>query len=141
MALFKKRSKKFWIFKAWISKAWIFKVCDRAGKQLFDWKFGDHLSQTFKRLFERLKKWKILFYCKDHWAGFNKIIPSNRLFQEKDKTFSIEQNNARQCHWFARFRRKLLKNTRSLEMLEGTLLIFAALRVNKTLKINHAIFG
>ncbi|GAJ45802.1 IS1 transposase [Holospora elegans E1] len=70
------------------------KVCDRAGKRLIDWEFGDHYSQTFKRLFERLKKWKILFYCKDHWAGFNKIIPIPHPFQGKDKTFSIEQNNA-----------------------------------------------
>ncbi|WP_242837220.1 hypothetical protein [Holospora elegans] len=34
-----------------------------------------------------------------------------------------------------------LANIRSLEILEGTLLIFAALHVNKTLKIRHAIFG
>ncbi|WP_278243178.1 hypothetical protein [Holospora elegans] len=34
-----------------------------------------------------------------------------------------------------------LANTRSLEILERTLLIFAALHVNKTLKINHAIFS
>ncbi|GAJ46473.1 hypothetical protein HE1_00808 [Holospora elegans E1] len=33
-----------------------------------------------------------------------------------------------------------LANTRPLEMLEGTLHIFAALHANKTLKINHAIF-
>ncbi|WP_162531187.1 hypothetical protein [Holospora elegans] len=33
-----------------------------------------------------------------------------------------------------------LSNTRSLEMLEATLRIFSALHVNKTLKINHAIF-
>ncbi|GAJ46399.1 hypothetical protein HE1_00732 [Holospora elegans E1] len=101
---------------------------------------GDRSRQTFKRLFERLKKWKILFYCAEHWAGFNKIIPSNRLFQGKDKTFSIEPNNAQHRHWFARFYPPLA-NTRSLKMLEGTLLIFAALHVNKTLKINHAIFG
>ncbi|ETZ05467.1 IS1 transposase [Holospora undulata] len=70
----------------------------------------------------------------EYGAGFNKIIPSNRLFQEKDKTFSIEQNNAPHRHWFARFCPPLA-NTRSLEMLEGTLRIFAALHVNKTLKI------
>ncbi|WP_242837223.1 hypothetical protein [Holospora elegans] len=33
-----------------------------------------------------------------------------------------------------------LANTRSLEMLEVTLRIFAALHVNKTLKIDRAIF-
>ncbi|WP_235075647.1 hypothetical protein [Holospora undulata] len=35
-------------------------ICDRAGKQFIDWEFGDHYSQSFKRLFERLKKWKII---------------------------------------------------------------------------------
>ncbi|WP_268743833.1 hypothetical protein [Holospora undulata] len=34
-----------------------------------------------------------------------------------------------------------LANTRSLEILEVTLRIFAAPHVNKTSKINHAIFG
>ncbi|ETZ05365.1 IS1 transposase [Holospora undulata] len=87
-----------------------------------------------------IKKWKILFYCGNHWEGFNKIIPSNRLFQGKDKTFSIEQNNGQHRHWFERFRPPLA-NTRSLEMLEVTLRIFAAPNVNKTSKINHAIFG
>ncbi|WP_242837179.1 hypothetical protein [Holospora elegans] len=83
----------------------------------------------------------MLFYCVDHWAGFNKIIPSPRLFQGKDKTFSIEQNNTPHRHWFARFRRKPLANKRSLENLEVAMRIFAALHVNKTLKINHDIFG
>ncbi|WP_035543634.1 hypothetical protein [Holospora elegans] len=71
--------------------------------------------------------------------GFNKIIPSPRLFQEKDKTFSIEQNNAPHRYWFARFRPSL-QTQDALEM-EVTLLIFAVLHVNKTSKINHAIFG
>ncbi|ETZ04810.1 IS1 transposase [Holospora undulata] len=48
---YSKKRKKIWIF-----KAWIFKSYDRAGKRLFDWKFCDHSHQTFKRLFERLKK-------------------------------------------------------------------------------------
>ncbi|WP_242837160.1 IS1 transposase [Holospora elegans] len=105
----KKRSKKFWIFKAWISK-----VYDRAGKRLIDWEFDDHSRQTFKRLFERLKKWKFLFYCGNHWAGFNKIIPSPPpSFREKIKRFPLNKiYNARHRHWFARFRRKLLANTR-----------------------------
>ncbi|GAJ46078.1 hypothetical protein HE1_00399 [Holospora elegans E1] len=34
-----------------------------------------------------------------------------------------------------------LANIRSLEILEGTLHIFSELRVNKTLKINRAVFG
>ena len=131
MALFKKKKQKIWIFKAY----------DRHRKRLIDWEFGDRCHATFKKLFDRLKKWKILFYCGDHWSGFSKIIPNKSLFQGKDKTFSIEQNNGRQRHWFARFRRKTIANTRSLEMLEITMRIFAAIHVNKTLKIDCAIFS
>ncbi len=131
MALLKKKKHKIWIFKAY----------DRARKRLIDWELGDRSHATFKRLFDRLKKWKILFYCGDHWSGFRKIIPNNCLLQGKDKTFRIEQNNSRQRHWFARFRRKTLANSRSLEMVDITMPIFAAIHVNKTLKIDHAIFG
>ena len=122
-------------------KLWIFKAYDRARKRLLDWEFGDRSHATFLRLFNRLKGWNALFYCGDHWSGFRKIIPQNHLFQGKDKTFRIEQNNSRKPHWFARFRRKTLVNSRSLEMVEITMRIFAAIHVNKTLKIEHSIFG
>jgi IS1 family transposase len=126
---------------ALFKKLWIFKAYDRTEKRLLAFEFGDRSNKTFKRLFNRLKKWKILFYCTDHWFGFRKIIPQNHLFQGKDKTFWIAQNNGRQRHWFARFRRKTLAKSRPLEMAEITMRIFAAIHVNKTLKINHTIFG
>ncbi len=81
------------------------------------------------------------FYCSDYWAGFNKVISACKLFQGKDKTYRIEQNNGRQRHWFARFRRKTLAVSRSLPMVDITMAIFAAIHVNKTLTLNHAIFG
>ncbi|ETZ05192.1 hypothetical protein K737_300376 [Holospora undulata HU1] len=124
-----KKEAKIWIFKAWISK-----VYDRAGKGLFDWEFGDRLSQTFKRLFERL-----LFYCADHWAEFNKIIPSTRLFQGKDKRFPLNKITLHIAIGLQDL--SPLANTRSLEILEVTLHIFAELHTNKILKIHHAIFS
>ena len=69
---------------------------------------------NFKRLFKRLENGNIVFYCGNHWLVFSKIIPQNRLFQGKEKTLSIEQNNSRQHHWFARFRHKTLLNSKSL---------------------------
>lgn len=62
-------------------------------------------------------------------------------YLSKDKTYRIEQNNCRQRHWFARFRRRTLTVSRSLEMVEITMRIFAAIHVNKTLIINYAIFS
>ncbi|GAJ46765.1 hypothetical protein HE1_01104 [Holospora elegans E1] len=41
-----------------------------------------------------------------------KLFQAPRLFQGKDKTFCIKQNNTQHRHWFARFRRKTLANTR-----------------------------
>jgi IS1 family transposase len=50
----------------------------------------------------------------------------------KDQTYRIEQNNSRQRHWFARFRRKSIVVSRSLEMIDLTMALFAAFHVNKT---------
>lgn len=63
------------------------------------------------------------------------------LFQGKDKTYRIEQNNSRQRHWFARFTRKTVTVSRSHEMVEITMRIFAAIHVNKTLVVDTAIFS
>ena len=75
-------------------------------------------------------------YCADYWKGFNKVIDPKRLYQGKDKTLAIERNHCQQRHWFARFKRKSIVVSRSLDMLEATLKIFAAVHVNKPLPLN-----
>jgi insertion element IS1 protein InsB len=57
----------------------------------------------------------------------------------KDKTVEIERNNAAQRHWFARFRRKSIVVSKSQEMVDITMAIFAAVHVNKVYSMN-AIF-
>jgi len=117
------------------TKLWIFKAYDRHRKRLIDWECGDHSAETFKRLYERLKKFKVLFYCADRWKGFNKIIDPKRLHQGKDNTLEIERNNCQQRHWFARFKRKSIVVSKSLNRVENTMRIFAAFHVNKTMAI------
>ena len=90
---------EFWHFlKKKKCKLWIFKAYDRHRRRLIDWEIGDRTHQTFKRLYERLAQYKVLFFCADHWSGFNKVIPKEMLFQGKEKTYRIEQNNCRQRH-------------------------------------------
>ena len=98
---------------------------------------GDRTAETFQALFDRLKEFKVLFDCADHWKGFNKVIPPHQLFQGKDKTVSIERNNGRQRHWFARFRRRSIVVSKALDMVDATMRLFAAFHVNKTLHIPH----
>lgn len=55
--------------------------------------------------------------------------------QGKANTHGIERNNGQQRHWFLRFKRKSIAPSRSLEMINLTMALFAAYHVNKTLKL------
>jgi len=60
------------------------------------------------------------------------VIPSAWLLQSKAETAAIERNNGRQRHWLARFRRKSIVVSRSVEMIDLTMGLFASYHVNKT---------
>lgn len=51
---------------------------------------------------------------------------------DKSETVAIEQNNGWQRHWLARFRRKSIVVSKSAEMVDLTMGLFAAYHVNKT---------
>ncbi|MGB7043608.1 MAG: IS1 family transposase, partial [Methylocella sp.] len=59
-------------------------------------------------------------------------LPAGRHDIGKAQTYHIEQNNSRQRHWFARFKRRCALVTRSLLMLELTMRLFATFHVNGT---------
>lgn len=66
----------------------------------------------------------------DHWESYKEFFPRNKLTQSKKNTHQIERNNGQQRHWLARFKRRSIVVTRSLEMLEFSLWLFARFRVN-----------
>ena len=79
---------------------------------------------------KRLKKWKVEIFCTDNWKIYNKEISADKLKQSKAETVAIERNNGRQRHWFARFRRKSIVVSKSLQMVELTMALFARFHVN-----------
>ena len=79
---------------------------------------------------KRLEKWNIKVFCTDHWEVYNKEISGDKLKQSKAETVAIERNNGRQRHWFARFRRKSIVVSKSLQMVELTMALFARFHVN-----------
>ncbi len=79
---------------------------------------------------ERLRRWRVWFYCADDWSVYPKEIPEADLIQEKKGPVRLERNNGRQRHWFARFRRKSVVVSRSLRMVELTMALFARFHVN-----------
>ena len=114
-------------------RIWIWKVLDSITGQLLEWEIGDRSSKTLKLLWDRIKHWKVLYYCTDKWESYAEILPFDKLVQTKSLTYQIEQNNSRQRHWFARFKRKSIVVSKSIEMIELTMLLFSAFHVNKSI--------
>ena len=81
-------------------------------------------------MLDRLAKWNVRVYFSDHWEAYTELIPPGLLVQTKAETHGIERNNFRQRHWFARFRRKTCVVSRSLQMVDLTMALYAKFQVN-----------
>jgi len=81
-------------------------------------------------LISRLHKLRVDTYCTDYYSAYGAIIPENKLVQTKKETLMIKSNNGRQRDYFARFKRKTKAVSRSMEMVNLTLGLFATYHVN-----------
>jgi insertion element IS1 protein InsB len=140
VALREKKSRKLWIWKAY----------ERGTDRLIDWECGERDRATLDRLLERLERWGVRLFCTDDYAPGARppaalradrgdaALPVGRHYIGKslprtrsgDQTQRIESNNARQRHWFARFRRRTCVVSRSVEMVEATMALFAFYHCN-----------
>lgn len=69
-------------------------------------------------------------FCTDDYGPYEAALPAGRHSIGKDQMQRSESNNARQRHWFARFRRRTCVVSRSLEMVEVTMALFAHYHCN-----------
>ena len=114
--------------------------CRNTG-QLIDWECGGRDNATFSKLYERLKLWKVDVFFADGWHSYSDIIPPELLIQTKAETHLIESNNAPQRHWFARFRRKTVCVSRSKEMVDLTIGLYANFHVNFCIDFDYFLEG
>ncbi len=106
-------------------KLWIWKALDQGTGQLLDWECGRRDKATLKKMVDRLAQWDVKLYRTDHWAPYASIIPQDKLVQSKATTHAIERNPCRQRHWFGRFKRKPIIISKSKEMVDLTMALFA----------------
>jgi insertion element IS1 protein InsB len=111
-------------------KLWIWKALDRDTGHLLDWECGRRDAATLKKLVDRLAQWDVTFYCTDYWPVYAAVIPPERLRMSKARTDGIERNHCRQRHWFGRFKRKSIIISKSKDMVDLTMALFARFRVN-----------
>jgi insertion element IS1 protein InsB len=98
--------------------------------ELLDWECGDRSRRTLKKLIDRLAAFDVEFYCTDEWEAYRSLLPANKLLMSKQLTVGIERNNCRNRHWFKRFCRKSIVVSKSKEMVDLTMALFARFRVN-----------
>ena len=103
---------------------------DRDTGKLLDWECGRRDQATLKKMIDRLAQWDVKMSCIDQWSTSASVIPQDQLVQSKTTTHAIEQNHCRQRHWFGRLKRKSIIVSKSKEMVDLTMGLFARFWVN-----------
>jgi insertion element IS1 protein InsB len=103
-------------------KIWIWRAVDCRTNKTIGWVVGGRNAKTFKRLFEKLK-YKVNHFYTDDWKTYKKIIPAERHTIGKKHTVGIEQSNSNIRHYLARFTRRTKVVSKSVAMIEISLLI------------------
>ncbi|MDR3301830.1 MAG: IS1 family transposase, partial [Spirochaetaceae bacterium] len=102
--------------------------------ELVDWECGARDAKTLKVMLDRLKALDVSVFFTDHWECYRELIPEGMLVQTKAETHGIERNNFRQRHWCGRFRRKTCIVSRSKEMVDLSIALFAKFHVNNRIE-------
>ena len=99
---------------------------------------GNRDSQTLSRLLERLSKWQVTVYCTDDWKPYQQLLdkhPEAFHVISKKETVAIERNNSDNRHWLARFHRRTKVVSKSVQMVDLSMGLFARFRVNGTIDL------
>ena len=106
-------------------KLWIWKALDHESGQLLDWACGRRDKATLKKLVDRLAPWEVKRYGTDQWVTSASVIPQDKLVQSNATTHAIERHHGRQRHGCGRFKRKFIIVSKSQEMVDLTMALFA----------------
>jgi insertion element IS1 protein InsB len=79
---------------------------------------------------DRLAPWNVTCYGTDHWKTSTAVVPTGKRRMSKTRTDGIERNHCRQRPWFGRFKRRSIVVSRSKELVDLTMALFARFRVN-----------
>jgi insertion element IS1 protein InsB len=111
-------------------KLWLWKALEPESGKLLDWECGGRDKKTLQKMVDRLAHFNVKVYCTDKLATYASVIPQNQLVQSKAGTHAIERNHCRQRHWFGRFKRRSIIVSKSKEMVDLTMALFAKFWVN-----------
>ena len=86
---------------------------------------GDRDVRTGRQLFAKVEGVTCGQYATDYWEAYVDFVPPQRHVRGKRHTQRAESCNARVRHYLARFHRRTKCYSKSAEMVDATLILFA----------------
>jgi insertion element IS1 protein InsB len=80
------------------------------------------------QLWSSTKQYEIKSFASDYWLAYQMIIPAEKHIQSKAETFTVEGYNSLFRHFLARMRRKSKCYSKSMKMLQLSILLLMSLR-------------
>ena len=102
-------------------KIWLWTAVDHFRSGILGWVLGDHSSETFESLWDRVSAWKCYFYVTDGWPVYPMFIPDEDYIISKTYMTRVEGENTRLRHYLARLHRKTLCYSKCAEMLRHSI--------------------
>ena len=81
-------------------------------------------TKYFKKLLKNISHIKAKKYASDYWKAYDLIDREKRLIG-KSHTYNVERMNRLLRHYLARFNRKTYCYSKSLSMIEDSVLLFS----------------
>ena len=102
---------------------WLWTAVDRESKKLVGYEGGTRETKYFERLSRKISHIEPKKYASDRYEAYNLIDPKKRLIG-KAHTYTVERMNRLLRHYLARFRRKTYCWSKSLSMINDSVLLF-----------------
>ena len=109
----------------WVKKnyRWIWNAVDRYEKKFINFIIGDRSAQTGQKLWNEIEDQLDGKIATDYWQPYEHFIPEKDHVQSKAETYTVEGYNSIFRHFLARLRRKTKCYTKSVRMLELSILL------------------
>ncbi|HBG34832.1 MAG TPA: hypothetical protein DER04_07185 [Holosporales bacterium] len=127
----------YWVKK---NKKWIIKAVDRGTRRAVAWVIGSRDTETFRRLYEKVKHLKNCIFYTDDWDAFAKVLPSHRHVIGKAHTITIEQDNSNTRHHLGRMTRRTKVVSQKEHMIHASMKLWCVLTDPAVFKVYQATF-
>jgi IS1 family transposase len=73
---------------------WVWVGVDRERGKVLDFVVGDRSERTGRKLYERLKRYRVKRFYTDHWGSYRAMWPARLHKASKAETHSVERVNS-----------------------------------------------